>query len=162
MKNPTDHDRLLDDLIEEAMPPGFRAQALARTMAAVRHQRRRRLAVTFAGPLVVFAVTAWLWQARERPALPPTAPAYTVITSQPLAPGQMVHTDPQSVVRLSSAPGNIGWITDRPEDQLVKVLDDEALLTLLADRGAVLVHLSRDQTTLVLANPADLRGFPVP
>src|SRR5579862_8938708 len=123
MKNPTDHDRLLDEVIEEAMPPGFREQALGRTIAAVRQQRRRRQAVNFALPLALVALAILLSRGRVQPPVASQpAPVFTLINSQPLAPSQIVHTDPGSVVLLSSAPGNMGWVTDQPEASLVLVL----------------------------------------
>ena len=184
MKNPTDHDRLLDDVIEQATPPGFREQALGRTMAAVRWQRRRRQTVKLALPLAVVALTAVLWRASEQSSAPRqnagrdglspsliynsvtpgflSEPVLSTVTSQPLSPDQIITTDPGSVVLLSSAPGNISWVTDQPETSLVNILDDDGLLKLVEGRGAALVQVSPDQFTLVFANPADMKGFRMP
>ena len=65
---------------------------------------------------------------------------------------------------LSSVPGSMSWqITDQPESSLVKVLDDDALLKLLASAAAAaLSPVSPDQATLVFANPADMKGFRLP
>ncbi len=145
------------------MPPGFREQALGRTIAAVRQQRRRRQAVNLAVPLAAVALAIVLSNEKIQPsATPPALPALNFVTSQPLTPEQIIRTEPGSVVLLSSVPGSMGWITDQPESSLVKVLDDDALLKLLAGRGAALVQVSPDQTTLVFANPADMKGFRLP
>ena len=161
MKHRPDHDRLLDDIVEEALPPGMRAALLDQTLAAVRVRRRFRLfrRAAAAGALVCLGLALWKFSSPGFVPLARQAPMTVVLP--PSSPLHILHTDAGSVTIIDSEADSVQCITASSDGEPVRMLDDEELLSLVAGRPAALVRTASGRAELVLADPSDAGGFPV-
>jgi hypothetical protein len=161
MKHQPDHDRLLDDMVEDALPPGLRASLLDQTLAAVRVRRRIRLFARAAGAGAVVCLGLALWRFPSARFVPVAPRAPLTVDLPPSSPLQILHTDGGSVILIDSAADSVQYITDASCAEPIHVLDDEELLSLLAGRPAALVRTASGRAELVFADPTDAKGFPV-
>ncbi len=108
MENQADPNRLLDDIIEDTLPAGLRAELLQRTLCQVRRRNSiRRLNRT--GLTIVFlaglAVAFWRMSVPlpQRVESPPSA--FGVVSSEPLDPSMIVETrlDSVNIIRSSAS-----------------------------------------------------------
>ncbi len=168
MNRPTDNQRLLDDVLSEAMPADFRKALLGETLRLAGRRRRWRQTNRVAAWLVTLGLLAGLvWQNRlHSPATLPSVvqaggnsyqlvrtellPVSATVTTQPLATGQ----------RIASAE-TVNVVETEASHRGFRVVDDDELLTLVSARPAALVHLGPHSERLVFVNPADEKGFPV-
>ena len=161
MKHRPDHDRLLDEMAEEALPPGWRATLLDQTLAAVRARRRIRLFVRAAGAGALVCLGLALWRFSSPRFVPLAPPAPLAVVLPPSSPLQILHTDGGSVTIIHSEADSIQYITDSSSGEPIHALDDEGLLSMLAGRPAALVRAASGRAELVFADPSDARGFAV-
>lgn len=166
MNRPTDNERLLDDVLSEAMPADFRGALLGETLRLAGRRRRwrqtRRAAASLAA-LGLLAVLAWQ-NFRPHPLAPmPVAKAkvksYELVRTQPLSSGAIVITRPLSAGQLVASAATTEMIQTGSGN--FRMINDEELLALVASRPAALVRLGPHSEQLVFANPADEKGFPV-
>jgi hypothetical protein len=161
MKQQPDHDRLLDDMLADALPPGLRANLLDQTLAAVRVRRRFRLfaRAAGAGALVCLGLALWKYSSPRSVPVAPTTPLTVDLPSS--SPLQILHTDAASVTIIGSEADSVQYITDSSSPEPIHLLDDEELLSLVAGRPAALVRTASGRAELVFADPSDAEGFPV-
>jgi hypothetical protein len=161
MNHRTDPNRLLAEVLAEAAPADFRAALLAETLRLARRRRQFRQARRVAGVLTVMSLLAvWVAQqfspptaiapARVRPVAPPV---YQLVCTRPLSAGALVSTRKFSDTP-SAAPvaGVVGIATVSGG---YRVINDDELLALLADKPAVLIRTGPQTEELVFANPED-------
>jgi hypothetical protein len=164
MNQPTDHERLLADVLAEAEPAGFREVTLEETLRLARGRRRgrqtRRAAVALA-VLGLAAALAWLDLRRRPVSIHPPVAGCKIIRTLPLPAGAVVATQPFSPDRLVASIATVERIQTTASSGGFSVIDDAQLLALIAPRPAVLIGVGPQQEALVFVNPEDRKGFPV-
>lgn len=166
MNRKTDNE-LLEDVLAEAAPAGFREALLDQTLRVVRRRRRFRHARNIAAVFVALALLSIVLRKASRPSSiaitpPPPRPnekAYTLISTQPLPASSIITTLP---------PNTVTFITSSPTVAVVettsghfRIINDQQLLALVAAHPAVLVRTGPHSEQLVFANPNDAKGFPL-
>ena len=164
MKNNSESEELLHDIVEDAAPAAFRAGLLDKMLHEVqRHkhtrQRNRRLVVV-ACIVAALGLVARFLPLRSHPRS--AAPDPLTVHSQPLEPVIIVATKPGGVDIIKSSPNTVAWVRAPEQGKLFEVVGDGDLLSLLAGHPAALVRRGPGQAELVFVNPADQNGFPVP
>lgn len=167
MNRKTDN-KLLDDVLAEAAPAGFREALLDETLRVVRRRRHFRRVRNVAGVFVVLALIGLLvLQKNTRPhsvaIVPPARKvaeiAYTLISTQPLSPGSIITTYSPATVPLVTSTATVAVIETTSGN--FRPIDDQQLLALVAAHPAVLVRTGPHSEQLVFANPNDAKGFPL-
>jgi hypothetical protein len=156
---------LLDDVLSDAAPPGFRAELLDATLQHVR--RRKHLRHWNRGLAVVAVMLAAISFALWRTSSPDTQPVLSgkpdliVVRSRPLDPSRIVTTTPGTVAVVSSSPSTFALVKTGSAEHLFREIDDEQLLALLQGKPAALVRHGPNEVELIFLNPEDEKGFPV-
>lgn len=165
MNHETDHDNLLDDVLAESSPTGFRDALLDDTLRLVGQRRRWKNARrSGAGLALIAMIAAVLLQKSPHTSVTsspePRAESYTLIQTLPLPAGAMLGTQPLTAEQMvdSSLMGTVAIITSH---DAVRIINDDELLALVASRPAMLVRLAPGFERLVFANPEDEKGFPL-
>jgi len=167
MSRKTDNEELLDDVLAEAAPADFREALLDTTLRQVRRRRRLRRARNVAGvvaALLLLGALVWPKNAKQTPIAiaPPTKKAveqsYTLVTTQPLSPDNMVQTHPFGTPQIITSRATVEIVQTAAEN--FHLINDEQLLALTADHPAILVRTGPHSEELVFANPQDAKGFP--
>lgn len=167
MSNRTDQDNLLAEVLAEASPPDFREAMLAKTLRLARRRRQFRRLRPAAGLLLLTSLLAVL--AVQHFSKPPVASPPLAKTNEPQS-YRLVRTRPlpaNALVSSRSFPA-IGFAASVPKVNEVatasggfRLINDNELLALLADKPAVLVRTGPHSEELVFANPEDQKGFPL-
>lgn len=166
MNRPTDNERLLDDVLSEAVPADFREALLGETLRLAGRRRRWRQTRRAAALLVALGLLAVLVRQNFPP--PPLAPmpvtkakvkSYELICTQPLSAGAMVVTRPLSAGQLVASGATTEMVQTSSGN--FRVINDDELLALVASRPAALVRLGPHSEQLFFVNPEDEKGFPV-
>ena len=143
MKNSIDHRPFLDAILEETAPGGYREAVLRNTLLAVHRRKRRRTAgrvLVAVVSLAILAVVLESWQTPRRPSVRQTSSPLTMISSQPLNRSLIVQTQPGTLAIVHSSPGSMAVVNSVPMKDRLNLVNDDQLLALLADYGAVLVR----------------------
>ncbi|MGD0088089.1 MAG: hypothetical protein ABSC24_13280 [Verrucomicrobiota bacterium] len=167
MNHEADNGRLLNDVLAEAPPPGFRGALLDQTLGLVRRRRRWRLTRRVAG---IFAVLGLLGILVWKKNVPPQAsllvtvpkmiePGYTLIRTEPLPAGEMVTTQPLATGRFIASAATVKTIPTGSANY--RVINDHELLALLTSHPAALIQTGPHSERLIFANPVDEKGFPL-
>ena len=164
MKNQTDRNRLLDDILEDTLPAGLRSELLQRTLGQVRRRNSvRRL--NRASLVIVFLVglSAAFWRSSiplpQRIESQPSV--FGVVSSEPLDPSLIVETTVKSVNMIRSSAATVVLVETGSGRDLFNEVDDQQLLALLSGRPAALVRQGPHEAELVFLDAADRNGFPV-
>ncbi len=166
MNHETDHDNLLNDVLAEASPAGFRDTMLDETLRLAGQRRRWRNARRASGVLAVISIiAAVLLQQSPRTTvkLPPgtSAESYILVQTQPLPAFASVRTQPLAAEHLISSTTTAGSVAMITSHDAVRIINDDELLALVASRPAMLVRLAPGREQLVFVNPEDEKGFPL-
>jgi hypothetical protein len=165
MNHRPDKENLLVEVLAEASPSEFRAALLAETLRLARRRRHFRQARQVVGVLAVMSLLAvFMVQQFSKPpaASPPVAkqitkPSYELVHTLPLPANALVSTR-----KFSEAP------FAAPEFTVVvvatagggfRIINDDELLALLADKPAVLIRTGPNSEELVFANPEDQKKY---
>lgn len=166
MNRKTDNE-LLDDVLAEAAPAGFREALLDETLRVVRRRRRIRHARNIGGVFVVLVlIGAFVFhRALKSPSIavapvPKTVEkSYTLVRTQPFSVGSIITTRPLASVSFETSTASVIIVATAPGN--FRPIDDQQLLTLVAAHPAVLVRTGPHSEQLVFANPEDAKGFPL-
>ena len=165
MNHRAEQKNLLAEVLAEASPADFRAALLAETLRLARRRRQLHQVRRAAGVLAVMGLLAVLAvpQFSKPPAVsPPLAKkigqlSYRLVRTQPMPVGAVIST-----MKFSSA----GFAPSIPTVMEVatvsgdfRLINDDELLALLADKPAVLIRTGPNSEELVFANPEDQRTF---
>jgi hypothetical protein len=168
MNCPTDNKRLLDDVLSEAAPADFREALLGETLRLAGRRRRWRQTRRAAALLVALGLLAGLvWQNQSQPpvTVPPAAKAggksCQLICTEPLPVSAMVTTQPLAAGQLVASVETVGVVETMAGGGGFQVIGDDELLALVSPRPAALVRLGPHSEQLIFANPDDEKGFPV-
>ena len=166
MNRPIDNERLLDDVLSEAVPADFRKALLGETLRLARRHRRWRQTYRAAALLVALGLLAVLvWQNFPPPPLAPIPvvkakfKGYELVRTRPLSAGAIIVTRPLSAVQLVASGATSKMV--QTSSGHFQVINDDELLALIASRPAGLVRVGPHSERLIFANPDDERGFPV-
>jgi hypothetical protein len=167
MNDHAKQEQLLAEVLAEASPPDFRAALLAETLRLARRRRQFRAARQAAGVLAVAGLLAVLVaQQFSKPAITPALAAkkiasqsYQLVRTLPLPPGAVVVTTKFSAAVLAASVPKIVEVATSSGG--FRLINDNELLALLADKPAVLIRTGPDSEELVFANPADQKTFPL-
>jgi hypothetical protein len=161
MKKRSDSDPLLDDVLAEAIPGAFRNELLEQMLNQVR--RRTRVRRWSQRALVIaLAASTWLLSRSGPPpseSMVPRSSAVRIVQSQPLDVRMIVETRPGAVTAIDSPAAAVAVVATEPGNELVREIDDDQLLALVAGPVAVLVRPSAGQAELLFINPEDEKDF---
>jgi hypothetical protein len=165
MNNRVDQDNLLAEVLAEASPADFRAALLAETLRLARRRRQWRQVRPVAGILALAALLAVL--AAHQSSKPPTAassiskkivpPSYQLVRTQPLPAGALITTRVFSTAGLATAIPKV--IEVATVSGGFRLINDDELLALLADKPAVLIRTGPHSEELIFANAEDQKAF---
>jgi hypothetical protein len=149
-------EQLLDDLLEDAAPPEFRAALLDKTLRSARRRKRaRRFNMAMSAAALAGICVLSFWKMRETATLPEQIrpPDPMVVNSRPLQTRQIVTTQLDSFKEFVSSALTFTEVRTSGSSGLYQEIDDQQLLALLSDRSAVLVHRGPHQAELFILNP---------
>lgn len=141
MKTPTDHRPLLAAVLEET--DDYREAVLRNTLrAAHRRQGRRTAGRILAGGvgLIILVCLLGPWRTPRRQAVRPVSSPLTMISSHPLNRSWIVETKRDALTIVHSSPGAVAVVNTSSMPDRLSLVNDDQLLALLADYGAVLVR----------------------
>lgn len=157
-----DKHELLNDILQDAAPPEFRAASLAETLNQVRlrkKQRHRNRVAVALGCFLVTSIIAWRIASPQKQALivqaPKSVAGELIINSQPLPVEMILKTNPNAVESVSTKPHTIKVVETTPGEKLFTTIGDNELLTLLAGRPALLIRKGPSESELHFVNPDD-------
>src|ERR1035438_6180185 len=161
MNERTDNEELLAEMLAEASPADFRAAMLAETLRLARRRRQFRQVRPAAGFLVLMGLLAVL--ATQHFSKPPVGSlplakkvarqSYELVRTQPLPASAIVSTRSFSATGLAASVPNFTEIATVGGG--FRLINDDQLLALLADKPAVLIRTGPHSEELVFANPED-------
>lgn len=162
-----DANNLLNDVLAEAAPADLRDAMLAETLRFVRRRRQIRRVRPAAGVLALTSLLVILITQRSaKPPLVSTPPtkqveqqSYTLIRTQPFAASALVSTKGFSATGLAASVPKVVEVATISGG--FRLINDDELLSLLADKPAVLIRTGPHSEELVFANPEDQNGFPL-
>jgi hypothetical protein len=165
MNNRVDQDNLLAEVLAEASPADFRAALLAETLRLARRRRQFRQARHAAGVLAVMSLVAVL--VTQQFSKPPTistplakkiAPqSYQLVRTQALPASAIISTMKFASAGLAASVPKVIEITTVSGG--FRLINDDELLALLADKPAVLIRTGPHSEELIFANPEDQKAF---
>ena len=161
MRNSSDRDDLLNDVLEEVAPPAFRAQVFQEALEEVRFRKRlvqfRRGALVLACVAIMVVLGAKFVPFEGSRSLGKINPL--IIHSRLLTAQMLISSRPDTVDVVTTANASVTLV--QSSAGTYSILGDDQLLALLAGRPAVLVRRGVFDAELVFVNPADRDGFPV-
>jgi hypothetical protein len=165
MNNRADQNDLLAEVLAEASPADFRAALLAETLRLAWRRRQFRRARQAAGVLALAGLLAVLAvQQFSKPAVvcPPSAKnivkqSYELVRTQPLPASAVIRTRYFPVIEPAASVPKVLEVATVSDG--FRLINDNELLALLADKPAVLIRTGPNSEELVFANPEDQKGF---
>jgi hypothetical protein len=159
MKRPT--RQLLDDLLDDAAPPEFRAALMSETLRHARRRKFRRRAGIVGGiALAAVGLAVLPWHTKKenvtRNPMEVRRPDLIVVETQSLSGTQVVRTQPGSIDIVSSSPASaITLVETRVVQRIYAEIDDEQLLGLLSGKPVALVRPGANRAELIFLDPQD-------
>jgi hypothetical protein len=165
MNKHADKESLLAEVLAEVSPADFRATLLAETLRLARRRRHFRRARWATGVLVVISLLAVLMgQQTPKPTVVSAPPAtrivkqsYELVRTQLLPARALISTRTFSGNELAASAGAVVEITTTTGG--FRLINDDELMALLADKPAVLIRTGPHSEELVFANPEDQKKF---
>jgi hypothetical protein len=165
MNNRADEKNLLTEVLAEASPADFRAALLAETLRLARRRRQYRQARQAAGVLAVMSLVAVL--VTQQFSKPPTIStplakkivqqSYQLVRTQALPASAIISTMKFASAGLAASVPKVIEITTVSGG--FRLINDDELLALLADKPAVLIRTGPHSEELIFANPEDQKAF---
>src|SRR6266700_1543064 len=135
MKNPSDQNQLLDDILGEGNSTDFGNKLLEDMLLHVRHRKRasRRNRCLFAAAILL-AFAPMLRKLNSPSSRPSTSglPALQVVVSSPVAPSMIVESRLHSVDLITSTNVHLAVVHSQSGPGSVQEINDQELLALLA------------------------------
>jgi hypothetical protein len=161
MNNRADHDDLLTEVLAEASSSDFREAMLAETLRLARRRRQFRRTRPAAGVLVLLSLVAVLAAQHfskppfvSPPFAKPTEPqSYKLVRTEPLPASAVIQTVKFPESQLAGSVPKVVEVATTGSG--FRVIGDNELLALLADKPAVLIRTGPHSEELVFANPED-------
>lgn len=152
MNRLSDNERLLNDVLTDESPAGFRDGLLNTTLRLARHRRRWRRTRRVGGVLALVALVAVVvWQNPLQRASPLALrhKVCQVVESQPLTAGMVVATLPVSTERLITSSPAADIVHTTVGGGSYREVGDNELLDLAAPRITALVRHGPHEAELV-------------
>jgi hypothetical protein len=148
------NEHLLDDILAEEAPVGFREALLRDTLHLARRRRRFRQVRRATSALAVAAGLFFVvWHSVAPRRGPPEPPApYVLVRTHPLSPGVLLESQPLSPGSLVTSAATADVVTTAAAGYRPREIDDEELLALAAPNPVVLVRHGPHQAELVFAD----------
>ena len=156
MKQGTDKERLLADVLNPETDSDFSAEVLTETLRGVRRQRRVRQIRRYGAALAVLAAVAlasnhWFQNsAKPKLANAPAPTNYQLVTTQPLIVGQVTDTQPLSFDQQVASTASVNLVQTAPGG-FGEIGDDE-LISLAAPNVVALVRRGPHEAELVFVS----------
>ncbi len=165
MNNRADKESLLNEVLAEGSPSDFRPAMLAETLRLARRRRHFRHARHVVGMMMVMSGLVFLviHQFSKSSVVSPALAQKVVKQSY-----ELVHTQPMPASALISTRSFSEIQTLTPVSMVAEIatvsggyrlINDDELLALLADKPAVLIRTGPHSEELVFANPEDQKKF---
>lgn len=155
MKRHFEKKHLLNDVLSESGPSGFREALLDETLRLARGRRRTRQ-LWRASPVLLLCVVVWFFfppqPAIEKPALR----SVEIVATKPFDPDAVVGTQPLAVKLIVSSISSAYVVSTRPRGEGFRLINDDELMALAAPRVAVLMRLGPDSQRLIFADGKDV------
>ncbi|HEY1719070.1 MAG TPA: hypothetical protein VGH42_12355 [Verrucomicrobiae bacterium] len=167
MENKTDNEQLLNDVLAEASPAGFREALLGETLRLARrrrHFRQTRQTIGILGAFVLLAILGWQnWPMQpvvSKPLAEKATPEnYKLVRTQPLPENAVITTRQFSETQFASSIAPVVQVSTTGGG--FRRINDDELLALVSGKPAVLIRTGPHSEELVFANPKDQKGFPM-
>ena len=164
MNHRADQENLLAEVLAEASPPDFRAALLVETLRRARRRRQFRQMRQAAGVLAVAGLLAVLVaQQFSKPSAisPPltkkiTRQSYELVRTQRLPVNTLISTRNFSAAGLAASVSSV--IEVATVSGGFRLINDDELLALLANKPAILIRTGPHSEELVFANPEDQKA----
>jgi hypothetical protein len=161
MNERTDNQDLLAEVLAEASPADFREAMLAETLRLARRRRQFRQVRPAAGVLVLMGLLAVLVaQYFSKPPVGSSPLAkqivrlsYELVRTHPLPASAIVSTRNFSAAGFAASVPKVIEVATASGG--FRLINDDELLALLADKPAVLIRTGPHSEELVFANPED-------
>ena len=167
MNHRTEQNNLLAEVLAEASSPDFREAMLAETLRLARRRRQFRQARPAAGILVLMSLLAVL--VGQHFSKPPAVslplakniakPSYELVRTRPMPIGALISTRSFPATEFAAPGPNVTEVSTTTGG--FRLINDDELLALLADKPAVLIRTGPHSEELVFANPEDQKGAPL-
>ena len=147
-------ERLLNEILAEETPAGFREVLLEDTLRLARRRRHFRQTRRAVSALAVVAGLALVvWRSLMPTGIPPEpSRPYVLVRTQPLPPQAVVDTQPLSPANLVSSSATAGVVTTAAAGYRSLEIDDDELLELAAPNPVVLIRHGPHEAELVFVN----------
>jgi hypothetical protein len=165
MNNHADQESLLAEVLAEASPADFRAAMLAETLRLARRRRQFRQIRQAAGVLAVAGLLAIF--AAQQFSTPPTTStplakkivqqSYQVVRTQALPASAIISTMKFASAGLTASVPKVIEVTTISGG--FRLINDDELLALLADKPAVLIRTGPHSEELIFANAEDQKAL---
>jgi hypothetical protein len=156
---------LIDDLLEDAISPEFRAALLDKTLQSARQRKRMRrfnLALGITAFVGIFALTFWEMRATTTVPNQIHRPVLSAANLHKSSPVQLVSTKQDSVENVvSSDPAPALTMVQTTESARPREINDQQLLALLSGKPVALVRQGAHAAELIFPNSEDEKGVPV-
>lgn len=148
-------EQLLDDMLEDAAPPAFRAVLLKQTLGSARRRKQARHFKAALTATAAFGIFLFLsWHMRRTVSLPGQIPqpVLTMVNSQPLEPEEVITTQVNSVEEIASSPSSVAEIRTSQIAGAYELINDQQLLALLSDKSAAVIYRGPHEAELIFFN----------
>ena len=159
MKNESDPERLLNDILADAAPPDFRTELLDRTLGSVRRKRRQRQwgqQLLAAALMLVASFLVWRTSAPKhvsQPEQPSAIGDLAMVSSSPLKPSMLVESAPGSVQIVSTYMSSAAMLVETGgSDPSLQLLNDQELLAFMGGKPAIIVRESPRHAELLVVD----------
>jgi len=167
MSDRNNKENLLNEVLAEASPAGFREALLGETLRLARrrrHFRQTRQTIGVLGVFILLAILGWQYWPQAIAVSPPVAKMavptpYKLVRTEPLPDNDIVTTRSFLENQLVASSANVVQVETSGGGY--RQINDAQLLALVAQRPAVLIRTGPHSEELVFANPEDKKGFPL-
>jgi hypothetical protein len=148
-------EQLLDDLLEDAVPPEFRAALLDKALRSARQRKRTRRFNMVLSAMAVTGICLLSFWKREAATLPAQISRADpmVVNSQPSRPRQILAAPLHRAPEFVSSASTFIEVRTSGASGPYQEINDKQLMALLSDRSAILLHHGPNQAELIILNP---------
>jgi hypothetical protein len=155
MKSPSNKKQLLNDVLSESGPDGFREALLDETLRLARLRRRTRQLWRVSPVLLVGALGWYLFP--THPAAEKTEHLFVeIVATKPFDPAAVVCTQTMAMKLMVSSTPSVYVVHTRPSGEGFRLIGDDELMALAAPRPTVLMRLGPDSQTLIFTDGKDV------
>jgi hypothetical protein len=158
MNRRCDKEQLLAEVLADGSAGGFREGLLTETLGLVRSRRRARQtgrAVCALAVVAGLALVLWLSPGAKTVAPDNKSQPFSLVSSQPLAPAAIVHTEPFSTANIVSSSSSVQLVQTASSALRPCDITDNELLALVGSKPVALVRRAPHNAELIFVNEED-------